>query len=78
MKDVHEMPLDELVEILSRGRLGEESPVQETLGASTEIRDALGKPLPRTIVGFITLTYYHANSPIAIPILSPFFLRRIV
>ncbi|KAL4928553.1 putative DNA repair protein [Aspergillus undulatus] len=49
IKDTHEMPLDELVNILSRGRLGEDSALSETTKPSTEILNGWGKPLPRTI-----------------------------
>lgn len=50
MKDAHEMPLDELVSILSRGRLGEESTTAGDVRPSTRILDSTGKPLPRSIV----------------------------
>ncbi|KAL6234112.1 hypothetical protein BDW75DRAFT_173639 [Aspergillus navahoensis] len=49
MKDAHEMPLGELVKILSRGRLSEECTLSEDLPTSTEILDSSGNPLPRTI-----------------------------
>ncbi|KAL4989522.1 hypothetical protein BDW68DRAFT_186362 [Aspergillus falconensis] len=49
MKDAHEMPLEELVNILSRGCLGEECMLSEDLPTSVEILDRSGKPLPRTI-----------------------------
>ncbi|RDW70619.1 putative DNA repair protein [Aspergillus mulundensis] len=49
MKDAHQMPLDELVNVLSRGRLGEESLPPEKLPMSNDIVDKYGRPLPRTI-----------------------------
>ncbi|KAL3496628.1 hypothetical protein BJX62DRAFT_193658 [Aspergillus germanicus] len=45
MKDAHEMPLDELINVLSRGRLSEES-ITEGI---TDIQDDSTKSLPRTI-----------------------------
>lgn len=50
LKDAHEMPLDELVSMLSRGRLGEESTTPGDLKPSTKILEGTGKPLPRSIV----------------------------
>ncbi|KAL4806879.1 hypothetical protein BDV18DRAFT_138375 [Aspergillus unguis] len=49
MKDAHEMSLEQLVDILSRGRLGEEPLIPEHLKTSTSIQDKMGRPLPRTI-----------------------------
>ncbi|KAL2821380.1 hypothetical protein BDW59DRAFT_110694 [Aspergillus cavernicola] len=49
MKDANEMPLDELVNVLSRGRLKEESIDSEDWKTTTEILDKSGKSLPRTI-----------------------------
>ncbi|KAL2868836.1 putative DNA repair protein [Aspergillus lucknowensis] len=46
MKDAHEMPLNDLVDILSRGRQSDESILSEH---STEYRDRSGRPLPKTI-----------------------------
>ncbi|KAL2841396.1 beta-lactamase-like protein [Aspergillus pseudoustus] len=45
LKDAHEMPLDELVNVLSRGRSSEGSIVDE----STQFKDGAAKHLPRTI-----------------------------
>lgn len=50
MKGAHEMPLGELVDILSRGRLGEETAAPWDSRLSTKILDRTGKPLPRSIV----------------------------
>lgn len=50
LKDAHEMSLDELVSMLSRGRLGEESTTPGDLKPSTKILEGTGKPLPRSIV----------------------------
>ncbi|KAL5339089.1 hypothetical protein BJX70DRAFT_364961 [Aspergillus crustosus] len=49
MKDAHEMHLEELVNVLSRGRLSEESNLLENSKTSAGIIDRSGKPLPRTI-----------------------------
>ncbi|KAL4918257.1 hypothetical protein BDW62DRAFT_217633 [Aspergillus aurantiobrunneus] len=49
MKDAHEIPLDELVNILSRGRLSEESTFLEGSRTPAEILDRSGNPLPKTI-----------------------------
>ncbi|KAL4869142.1 hypothetical protein BDV12DRAFT_168343 [Aspergillus spectabilis] len=49
MKDAHEMPLEELVNVLSRGRLSEESLLPENQSTSAEVMDESGRPLPRTI-----------------------------
>ncbi|KAL4973486.1 hypothetical protein BDW66DRAFT_101778 [Aspergillus desertorum] len=49
LKDAHEMPLEELVNILSRGRLSKDCMLSEDLPTSTEILDGSGKPLPRII-----------------------------
>ncbi|KAL4822017.1 hypothetical protein BDW67DRAFT_6367 [Aspergillus spinulosporus] len=49
MKNAHEMPLAELVNILSRGPLSEERMLLEDLPTSTDTLDRSGKPLPRTI-----------------------------
>ncbi|KAL4785350.1 hypothetical protein BJX76DRAFT_184488 [Aspergillus varians] len=49
MKDTHDMPLDDLVNIIGRGRLGEESIIPENTRPSAEILDKSGIPLPRTI-----------------------------
>lgn len=50
MKDAHEMPLEELVNILSRGPLNEQRMLLEDLPKSIDKLDRSGKPLPRTIV----------------------------
>ncbi|KAL4907307.1 hypothetical protein BDW74DRAFT_176085 [Aspergillus multicolor] len=49
MKDAHQMPLGELVNVLSRGRLGEEAFSSENGITSNDIMDKYGKPLSRTI-----------------------------
>ncbi|KAL4777005.1 hypothetical protein BDW60DRAFT_175287 [Aspergillus nidulans var. acristatus] len=49
MKDAHEMPLEEFVNILSRGPLIEERMLLEDLPKSIDKLDRSGKPLPRTI-----------------------------
>ncbi|KAL4763393.1 putative DNA repair protein [Aspergillus foveolatus] len=49
MKDAHEMPLEELVNILSRGPLSEERMLLEDLPKSIDKLDRSGKPLPKTI-----------------------------
>ncbi|KAL4751278.1 hypothetical protein BDW72DRAFT_203236 [Aspergillus terricola var. indicus] len=49
MKDAHEMPLEELVNILSRGPLSEGRTLSENLPISLDKSDRSRKPLPRTI-----------------------------
>ncbi|KKK15003.1 hypothetical protein AOCH_003849 [Aspergillus ochraceoroseus] len=49
MKDAQDMPLEELVEIISRGSQSEELELPETLKTSMQILDKSGNPLPRTI-----------------------------
>ncbi|KAL3472904.1 hypothetical protein BJX99DRAFT_206879 [Aspergillus californicus] len=49
MRDSNEMPLDELVNVLSRDRLSEATIFSEELKTTAEILDNAGKPLARTI-----------------------------
>ncbi|KAL4942428.1 hypothetical protein BDV06DRAFT_192197 [Aspergillus oleicola] len=49
MNDAHKLPLDELVNALSRGEVSEDTISPVALGSSTDILDKSGKPLSRTI-----------------------------
>lgn len=79
MKDAHDLPLEDLVGILSRGRPDDDTTSSE-MNQHTHLRDRQGKSLPKTIVRIHHKPHFFKYSLtfIALPLLPPLLLLRTV